>query len=287
MPRAVDCSLEKGRVDGAGELQLVGRTSNMSQPKRRDEEFAREAVTRFLCPPFLRSELGWNAHEAPDWILNLGSEVLGVEVTWVTGTTEVDGKTVLNRELSASLSQWAEALSLEIEAEPWFSGLYILSMEPIPDLRRQSQHIREHVFAYAKETHQVAEAPPRRLPGGWNIGKHRGSTNQLSYCYSVGSGGREGDIKIEAARLIADAVGRKNSLVRSSRMPVALALVDDYHFAALETWREVAQATGPTKAHCLFRVHGEYECDLLAGEDLRELKVPANPAAEPGGCAAG
>lgn len=259
----------------------------MSHRKRRDEEFAREAVTRFLCPPFRRSELGWDAHEAPDWILRLGSEVLGVEVTWVTGTTEVDGKPVLNRKLSASLTQCAEALSRELEAEPWFSGLYILDMEPIPNLRRQSQKIRELVLAYAKETRRVREAPPRRLPGGWSIGKHRGSTNQLSYCYSVGSGGWEDDIKIEAERLIAGAVGRKRSIISSSRMPIALALVDDYHFAALEVWREVAQAIGTTKARCLFRVHGEYECDLLAGEDLRELNVPANPAPEPGGCAAG
>jgi hypothetical protein len=255
--------------------------------KRRDEEFAREAVTRFLCPPFQRSELAWDAHEAPDWILELRNKVFGIEVTWVTGTTDLDGKPVLNQELSASLTQWVESLSREIEAEPWFSGLYILSMKPIPNLRNQSQHIREQVTTYAGETRHLAEASPKRLPGGWTIGKYRGSTNQLSYCYSVGTGGREGDVKIEAERVISDAVRRKDSLVRTSTMPIALALVDDFHLAGLEVWREVAQNAGMTKALCLFRVHGEYECDLLAGEDLRELNRPGNPAAEPGGCAAG
>ena len=71
--------------------------------------------------------------------------------------------------------------------------------------------------------------------------------------------------------------------MRSSTLPVALALVDDYHFADVSVWRDATKAIGPTGALSVFRVHVEYECDLLAGEDLRNVQVSANQSTAPDG----
>lgn len=244
--------------------------------KRRDEEFAREALTRYLCPPLRRSELVWEPDEAPDWRVRLAGREFGVEVTWVTGTTNVDGKPLPTRQVSASLTSWVESLRVEVEAEPWLKGLYIISMRPIRDLRKQSERLREEIVAYIRRTTHLSEARRHRLPGGWSVGKYRGSSTQLSYCFSVGGGGWKGDIEIEAERLIGTAMRRKESLLRSSSLPIVLALVDDYHFADLGAWKDATKTVVMSEALSVFRVHGEYHCDLLRGKDLREWRVPAN-----------
>ena len=153
----------------------------MTKRKRLDEEFAREAVTRFLCPPFERSDLIWEPHEAPDWILKAAGRPLGIEVTWVSGMTNLGGKLVPNRQIGASLADWVETLRQEIEAAPWFSGLYVISMQPIPNLRAETQELREQIVAYVKETQNCPKATPKRLPGGWKVGKFCGSTTMLLY----------------------------------------------------------------------------------------------------------
>ena len=237
--------------------------------KRRDELFARDAVTRFLCPPRKRSDLGWVASESPDWRLQTGDRELWVEVTWVTGTTRLSGREIPNPQIEASLVRWIEDLERRIIDKPWFEGLYVVSMHPIEGLRTHTAVLRDSIVSYVKATQAETTARARELPGQWRIEKVKGTSSRLTYGYSLGGGGFEREIEEECGKLVNAAIARKTHLMSNLSGLGLLVLIDNYRLATIQQWHAAAARPKIPRRVAVLRAYGEYRCELLSGFDPR------------------
>ena len=234
--------------------------------KRKDEEFAREAVSRYLARNDDNRNMVWTPSEAPDWILTLNGEELGVEVTWVSDFVELDRKRYPSRGVFATMGRWIDSLAADLEKSEDIDvdGLYIVSMRPFARLREESANQRALITEYIQETNSLPKAAGMQLLGGWWIRKWDRSCNLLSYSIRTGGGGWESEVRERLQLLVAAAIKRKERLVESMEHPLVLALVDDYHFADTEMWRHAVAFT-ECDAFSVVRVYDNFECDALRG----------------------
>lgn len=249
----------------------------MLEVKRRDEEFAREAISRYLARNDDNRNIVWKPSEAPDWILSLNGEELGVEVTWVSDFVELDGKRYPRRGVFATMGRWIDSLNADLEEseDVEVDGLYIVSMCPFARLREESANQRALITEYIHETSSLPKAAGVSLLGGWRIRKWDQSRNLLSYSIRTGGGGWESEIRDRLQLLVATAIQRKERLIKSTECPIVLALVDDYHFADTEMWRHAVALT-ECNAFSVVRVYQNVKCDALRGAWAPLPQKPAN-----------
>ena len=245
------------------------------QLKRQDEEFAREALNRLLIQHGEKKNIKWIPHERPDWLVSIEGEKIGVEVTWVSPSVRLGGRSYPSRGVAATMVRWLESLAESLQDEGLVNGLYIVSMRPFVEFQEKSPDLRAAITSYIDQTESVEVAPDQRLPGNWRIRKRGLRPNLLSYTYSLRQGGWEVDIRKRIKHLIYEAVERKEKLLGGLEIPTVLALVDDYHFADAEMWAEAAEDI-PTSAESIVRVHGNYRCQVLTGTEFLHGQGAAN-----------
>lgn len=235
---------------------------------RQDEQFAKEAFSRFLRRVNPSTPLLWEqGTQAPDFFLTAGGVRYAVEVTRVVGTAPVGGQRLSTRAVQAPLLRFVNELQTEACKRGILQGTYEVWLEPVPNLRQVARSARDRFLGYIARTKEQVSAPEDlvlELRGvKWSIRKHHGQEDCLCLTMSDDSGGWEYEIRKEFTGLFQAAIKRKINTTAKLGEPKILLLVDDYHYADAQLWRNSLQDSDRTTFHTIARAYCDYNCQVL------------------------
>lgn len=238
---------------------------------RRDEEFGKEALHRYLCSASI-GDIEWQlGNEPPDFELTCDRGRFSVEVTRVVPMVQVRGRCRPERFWSNSIS----AVVGEMEKEgrkKGLQGLYRLDVEPIANLSKIKAEIQRRVFAYARAGGPLLVAYQEEVwydgvDSRWAIRKVGPGQFTLGISYSSGNDWKgPDDIQQELDQLVADALDKKRR--KTSRLNnVVLVLVDDYHFGQPSQWLQSVERSHSSHFSMIVRAYQNYCCQILLVQD--------------------
>jgi hypothetical protein len=231
-----------------------------------DEEHCRDALERYFRSLYPEGPVELTpGSNPPDYLAEIGDKEFNVEVTGIVAKVAVGGVVHEEVGLFASLTQAAKSLCAALEAQPWFSGVYAVHLEPVPNLKREISDLTDRCLAYAHETAPLASAPRLRLPFHWSIAKLSNTQPLAEYSLSASEPSWEGDIQNEIITLLRDAVARKHARTQDLPGSWILLLLDRYHAADHAQWLSAAASLDSHRFCSLFRVHPHGDCWPIAG----------------------
>lgn len=240
---------------------------------RKDEEFAKEAFSRFLAR--LGSSHDWcEGSEPPDYFLHIEETSFAVEVTQIVEQvdlgTHVSSTTGVNRALTA----FTRRLQTEAVARNILHGSYVIDFSPIPHLKAQQDTIRGKLLEYISTTqhNKTSDWVTTHRVAGWpaiQIRKASGSGAVIYELIGGAEGKWEGDVLSEISQLIQRAIETKAGRLQGVPGDHILVLIDAYHYASAEAWNAVASWPRflTSSFHSVVRVHGDYQCQILHSRD--------------------
>lgn len=249
--------------------------------KRKDEEFCKVAFSLHLQRQSYK-EMEWRevsrSEEPPDYMLNIADRKFAVEITTLMEVEETGGFRYPSQALDISLRRFCERLERDAKKANILSGLYILGLEPIANLKVREPGIRRRIFDYMERTKAVNISPCETLArDGINridIQKWGNYKNCLAPVISRGEGTWEGEIKSAARRILYEALERKRWKLRKIQLPKILLLLDRYHCADAESWTNAAREINFDGFHAVARIWQDASTLVLhSDEDEWRLKA--------------
>lgn len=237
-------------------------------PEPRDERFARRAFTRFLLRRHHRRKFAWKkAEEPPDYLLSYGQNVFEVEVTQVmAGVDLASGET--SRWQQAQFNEFARRLQEKARAAGALRGAYAVHLSVRENLLSVLREAEPVFLKYIKATanEEVHDEHEFRARGGprWSIEKYGSHRNLVAPTMGFGAKWKV-EAQEELARLVRNRVEAKERRLAGSATPILL-LIDAYHFSERDDWATAVHAVNHGAFHTLARVHGRYECQVLASK---------------------
>jgi hypothetical protein len=235
---------------------------------RLDEEFAKESFSRAFTRLGISEPAIWaEGTEPPDFFLVLGAERYAVEVTRIVGQVELDGRRESKRRSSAMLQRFATELQDTARKQGNLHGAYVLWLEPIHDFKKVAPQARLAVLDYVSKTKHLPKAPGetilKRSGLHWSITKFHDKKTYLLPTSSEGTGGLLSEVVKDFPDLLRSALEVKAAKLAALKMPLILLLVDDYHYANEQLWRNEVLVPFHQTFHTVARVFQEYECQIL------------------------
>lgn len=201
----------------------------------------------------------------PDYVVAIGDREFNVEVMGIVAKRELGGVVYEEIGLFASLTRVAESLCATLEAQPWFSGVYLVHLEPVPNLQRELFGLTECCVRYARETASLECAARLQLQFHWSIEKQSNSKQLAGYSLSASEPSWGNDIQNEVTALLSEAVRRKDVKTHDRPGLWILLLLDRYHIADHSQWLLGTASLDSHRFSCIFRVHPEGACWPIAG----------------------
>jgi len=216
--------------------------------KRPDEEFCREAYTRYLqatCP-FLEQK--WVPGDRPDYRLT-SAVCVAIEVTSIFEQVKVGSRLYPRIALIESASRLVREAEHRAVAQGILSGTYSVRIDAVEGFAELREPMIEAIVQYIAGTQAVsrgAESP--LLPNtsqGCAISKVGADGADVRLVWD-GDAHWEADMEAEIGRLVEAAVHKKSVLLSHLDEPIVLLILDRYHLADAATWRRAtAQLTLP------------------------------------------
>ena len=240
---------------------------------RHDEEFAKEAFSRFLATRYTSPSWWEPGSQPPDFWLDVGGRRFAVEVTQVMESIDVGQHTLTNQGANAALRRTVQQLEHEARTAGLLRGFYHVHVCPLPQLRSILQDLRARLFAYLQSTAALPVAAPEELWLGrdgqrWTVEKLHQERDALAESMSLGTAKWRCDILKEIRELLAASFSEKLKKTRSIQEEVILLLIDAYHYADGEGWHRAANDLNTTRFHTVARVYLDYRCQVLSTADV-------------------
>src|SRR5258705_3659065 len=221
---------------------------------RREEQFAKEAFSRFLAGRHSAPPEWEPGSEPPDFWLNLGGRRLAVEVTQLMEWLDVGPPALTTLGANVSLTRTIQQLRLQAQAAGLLRGFYHIHVCPLPDLRRILPDLQTRLFAYLQDTAADSAAERRELWRGrygqrWMVEKVHANSDALAESMSLGSAKLEGEVREELSLLLSTSLADKREKVRAIREEVIMLLVDAYHYADGVDWLRAAIGLDTSPSH--------------------------------------
>lgn len=237
---------------------------------RSDEEFAREAFTRYLLA------MGWDdlhwerGPDPPDYLLILPDRQFPVEVTQIMGTSRVGKHRLSERGWLATLKKLEDRLEAEMIRRGLLHGAYELSLRPVPNLREAEFEAVPRLADYLTATADLEVAPSSLLfrhgRTKWTIRKVGNGKDLIGSLIIIGGAKWQMQVQNELQELVDAAVQIKMQKTKGIN-DVILLLIDGYHYAEVDDWKVVADTTEMSGFHTVARVFGSGECQILYSRD--------------------
>lgn len=234
---------------------------------RKDEEFAKEAFSRFLKARGVGG-FTWNlGSQPPDWFLELDGVRYAVEVTQVMEFLTIGERRLTERGAVEALKRFLDNTEREALKMKILHGLYCVHMTPLPDFSAITEKLQERLFAFIESTANVERTEIVKIWRGrkgqhWFVQKVRSGGAGLAETMSIGGVKWEAEISSELRGLIAAAVERKLTAAQQLDFPVLL-LVDAYHYADPKLWSSLLADMDAQPFHTIARVFSNFECQIL------------------------
>jgi len=235
---------------------------------RHDEEFAKEAFSRFLAR--VGRPFSWRGGtEPPDYFLETDGTTFAIEITQVVEAVDVGSHTMSYHGMSAALKRLTGRLEDQAKSRGLLHGKHAIALSPIPNLAALEASITEAVLRYLADT-QARDATPWTTilssTDGDAVAIRKLSAAGATIGEMIGSGAKWGpDVVKEANSLIHAAILSKTERLKGLAGDIVLLLVDAYHHAPRDVW-QVSVAWPFFLAapfHTIARVHSEHECQIL------------------------
>lgn len=237
---------------------------------RRDEEYAKEAFTRFLAEGENPAPAWTDGTEPPDFFLTLGKLQFAVEVTQVMEAVSVGSERLPYHGVAESLTRLTNRLEDRARSLDLLHGTYIIDLSPIPDLASSEANLTDRIMRYLAQTQAIEETkwePVVDLGEGRMLEIRKYSSRGAAICEMIGGVGAKWEPEIvgEAYALIQTAIRVKTERLKDITHRKILLLIDAYHYARPDTWQ--ASVAWPAflapPFHTIARIHGHYQCQVL------------------------
>jgi hypothetical protein len=242
--------------------------------KRKDEEFCRVAFSQHLQRQSF-NKMAWRevprSEEPPDYVLSIADRKFAVEITTLMEIEEIGGFRYPSEALDISLRRLCERLERDAKKTKILSGLYILGLEPIANLKIREPEIRQRVFDYMRRTKALNIGPCETLArDGINridIQKWGNHKSCLAPVTSRGEGTWEDEIRSAARQMLYEALEQKRWKLRKIQLPKILLLLDRYHCADSESWTDAARGINFDEFHAVARIWQDASTLVLHSDD--------------------
>jgi hypothetical protein len=242
--------------------------------KRDDEEFAKEAFSRFLARSGITGSVWQDGPDPPDFTLSFEASEFAVEVTQVMEQFDLGERPLSYRGIAKALKGLTQRIQAQATAAGVLKGTWVLALSPIPNLAEQEATLVERTLRFLanpaepnwKHWTPLLDGPDgplveivKLLDTGATIGEMLG-----------GSGPKwGGQIVQEASRLIQGALSTKADRLKAIPGAHILLLIDEYHYAPPEIWHALVAGAPVLHSHfhTIARVHAEYECQILHSKE--------------------
>jgi hypothetical protein len=246
---------------------------------RRDEEFAKEAFSRFLTTRH-STPLQWGpGAQPPDFWLDVAERRFAVEVTQAMESFDVGPIVLTERGANAALRQAVQQLEYEAREAGLLRGFYHIHVCPLPDLRAILPVLRARLFAYLQDTAAVTAADRVELWRGqygqkWTVQKLHTKAAALAESMSLGGAKWEDEVREELRNLLSARLAQKVEKARAIREEVIVLLVDAYHYADSDEWLRAASGLDTSRFHTVARVYRDYECQIVSTVERAWSQAP-------------
>ena len=184
---------------------------------RHDEQFAREAFSRFLARAG-RSFLWRDGTEPPDYFLQTDGTTFAVEITQVVEAVDVGSRTISYHGMSEALKRLTDRLEEHAKSRGLLHGTHVIALSPIPDLAAQEATVTERVLRYLAETRALDTTPWTAIvsaPDPNTVAIRKASPAGAALCELIGSEAKWGpDVVKEANALIHQAIMSKTERLK-------------------------------------------------------------------------
>jgi hypothetical protein len=238
--------------------------------KRRHELICREGFDNYLSSRYPQLDRKWEEPEIdpPDWYIYIGDYLYAVEATSITEYMSVgQGDPVPSPAVMTSLTEFVDEIEQEAIDQGILSGAYLISLAPIPNLRKHKKELISRFLDYISNTKDVPSAPEHSLG---KIHNNRVSIvkmhNRSSFITEMISGGVKSghDAQVELEAYLADAIATKQHKLQGIGDPLVLLILDAYHYSHLSDWSSaIATISGKQAFQAIVRVSSTSEANVI------------------------
>jgi len=226
---------------------------------RGDEEHAKQIFLRFLAEAEPQHVASCKpGADPPDYLVNLGHEILAVEVTNILRHVE------LGRSLKApaieiydSLSRFIVRLEDSAKKRGILRGAYGVSARPTEDFGASRDEVVSRLLEFIRETRDLESTEDRFLTVNdgrsiWRMKKY-GLHADCVYPMASSTGGY-GELVRQLEDRVPAHMNRKAALLREIQEPVILLLIDGLHLPLHDDWLKVVTEKAAEPFHSVLRI---------------------------------
>ncbi len=240
--------------------------------KSPDEEYAKNSFHNFLVRELSIEQLSWKESETPDFYLNINNSTFGLEITSLMSSLNKENINLpiaaiyaITHEIKTRISECAKSLDM-------LDGAYLLRInKPIKINKSEKNKIIKNAVKYIQESQKTLKRSSLVL-------FHKNSANiEIEKIHSkkqyVGITGPtitrwEGEAKEEIYNILQERIISKAKKLDKVNLPKILVLLDRYHFADYDQYREaILEIQEKNKFNLIFLVGQEYKGISLYGEE--------------------
>ncbi len=239
--------------------------------KRKHEEVSKESFTSWLNTKSISKSIRWQEvkqeDEPPDWYLTIGDVRYAIEATSIVDYVAEFDPPLSIATISISLSNFVDRVEKYAKSKGPLNGVYIFSLSPIPNFRKQKQRIFKEAISYIDRTRNLESANKFFLGDvgyhSLSIGKIKSDRDFVDKIISLGAK-FEGQAQNELQSLLCVTLERKAKLLREIGEPIILLILDAFAFTNLTDWGEtISKISIPSELFSVFQTFSGKQAHLL------------------------
>jgi len=214
--------------------------------KRPREEISKEEFHRIIQELFPESSIVWKdvpqSEEPPDWYLTIEKERYAVEATTIVDLLQFPSdKNVSVLGIVNSLNSFIKRIDESAREQGILLGTYSIILHPIPNFHLHRKKITNDLLNYIRDTKDVLSAPEYTIDygKGKKISIKKGNFNLDRVVGGTTMSKREGDIRIDLVRIVANTLAIKSDKLQGIPEPKILLLLDQYQYSFMVDWSSV------------------------------------------------
>lgn len=230
--------------------------------KRRFEETTKASFDDLLKRLLPTKTIVWEevpqAHEPPDWYLQVGTDRYAVEATSISRHYSTQTGEKPENSIIATLNRFVKEIEVTAIKEGSLSGGYIISLCTIPNFSKVKGKIREKILNYIQCTRNVSVADCCNVweANDWpiKIQKIKGQPNFVEFTFS-GDPMLECEIKERLFKLLATSIEAKKERLKHILEPIILLVLDAFDLADDKLWNQAVLEIPAREAfHAICRI---------------------------------
>jgi len=221
------------------------------QGKRSDEEFGKSKFDEFLKSLSLDNNLTWEkGDEPPDYYLYINGNKYAVEITTLMEKVSIGDNIppIPTKGIEGSLRSFVKNVEETAKKNGYLNGVYTVSfLRHIHGFKEIKEELKNSLLEYIKNTKNLENHPEKevfrqRIGGICDISKNHNKSNRVdSNGIRLGWGEvdsyklpKESDVSYQ---LLKERIDNKMGKLKKINEPKILILLDNYHFAESEVYR--------------------------------------------------